>query len=88
MTVTITSEAFENAVFILRDTRKFINGGLAQLCKAFKIPEQFCKSSMHHEFITEDNWNTPDNVAIWKPYLDLDIISLSIVWIRFCQKMG
>ena len=43
---------------------------------------------MHHESITEDNWNTPENKAIWKPYLDLDIISLSIIWINFCQKMG
>ena len=43
---------------------------------------------MHHEIITEDNWNTDDNIAIWKPYLDLDVISLSIIWIKFCEKMG
>ena len=28
MTVTLTSEAFDNTIFVLRDTRKFINGSL------------------------------------------------------------
>jgi len=65
MSITIESELFVNTYFVLRDTRKFINGSLDQLCKSFKVPEQYCKSSMHHESITEDNWNDPENVAIW-----------------------
>lgn len=88
MSVDLTSDAFENTTFTLRDSRKFLNASLAQLCKSFKIPEQFCKTSMHHESITEDNWSTDENRAIWKPYLDLDVISLSIIWIEFCLKMG
>ena len=84
MSVKLTSELFESCNFILRDTRKFIMGSLDQLCKSFQVPKEFCKSSMHHEYITQENWNTEENRAIWKPYLDLDIISLSIVWIKFC----
>ena len=79
MSMTIGGEQFQNCNFIIRDTRKFLNSSLAKLCKSFKIPKEYCKSSMNHDAINAITWKSLKDE--WSPYLDLDVISLSLIWI-------
>lgn len=40
---------------------------------------------MNHEEVNESNWLSLK--PIWSPYLTLDVISLSLIWIKFIEKM-
>jgi hypothetical protein len=40
---------------------------------------------MEHTKITKKNWLAEKDV--WSPYLTLDVISLSLIWIEFTKKM-
>lgn len=51
-------------------------GTLSKLCESFKVPLQYCKSSIDHIY-TKDNWKK--NEHIWGPYLKKDISSLSYI---------
>lgn len=51
-------------------------GTLSKLCESFKVPLQYCKSSIDHIY-TKDNWK--ENEKIWGPYLKKDISSLSYI---------
>lgn len=85
MSMTLTSQEFDNCNFIIRDTRKFLVPSLDKLCKSFAIPEEYCKSNMNHDQVNESNWLSLKSV--WSPYLTLDVISLSLIWIKFIEKM-
>lgn len=43
---------------------------------------------MEHDNINETNWNNPENVAIWEPYLKLDVVSLGLVWASYLKSMS
>ena len=45
----------ENCVISFLDTSKLIMGTLSKLCESFKVPDQYCKSSIDHIY-TKDNW--------------------------------
>jgi hypothetical protein len=79
MSMNLGSPQFHNVSFVLKDTRKFLTNSLAHLCKSFNLPEKYCKSDMSHNLITESNWI--DYKSTWEPYLNLDVISLSLIWI-------
>jgi hypothetical protein len=49
MSMTLVSENFKNANFVIRDTRKFLSASLAKLCESYKIDEKYCKSEMDHD---------------------------------------
>ena len=51
-------------------------GSLNNLCKSFKVPEQYCKSSIDHNY-TQHTWK--ENEHIWGPYLKKDISSLCYI---------
>jgi hypothetical protein len=40
---------------------------------------------MNHTKINAKNWLSEKH--IWSPYLTLDVISLSLIWIEFTKKM-
>lgn len=59
-------------------------GSLNNLCKSFKVPENYCKSSIDHNYI-ETTWEL--NESIWGPYLKLDISSLSYIIMILFKKL-
>jgi hypothetical protein len=40
---------------------------------------------MNHDEVNASNWKSLK--PIWSPYLDLDVVSLSLIWISFIEKM-
>lgn len=40
---------------------------------------------MNHDEVNALNWKSLK--SIWSPYLDLDVVSLSLIWIKFIEKM-
>jgi hypothetical protein len=58
MSMTITSEEFDNCNFIIRDTRKFLTASLKNLCKSYNIDEKYCKSEMDHNAVNASNWKS------------------------------
>ena len=66
----------ENCSIAFLDSAKIIMGSLDILCKSFKVPEQYCKSKIEHNY-TESTWK--ENEHIWGPYLKLDISSLCYI---------
>lgn len=38
MSITITSDKFKNADFVVKDTFKFISSPLKALCKSYNVP--------------------------------------------------
>ncbi len=85
MSLEVDSEEFKNVKFIMRDSCKFLAKTLKKLCESFKIPKEYTKSEMDHNAVNEANWQ--ELKPIWEPYLKLDVISLSLVWIKFIQMM-
>jgi len=65
---------------------RFNNASLSKLCKSFKVPENFCKSHIEHNY-TAESWKTSESKKKWMPYLENDILSLSHIWYKFTQKM-
>lgn len=45
----------ENCKMKFLDSMKMIMGPLNKLCKSFKVPEQYCKSAIDHNY-TESTW--------------------------------
>lgn len=85
MSITITSEKFKNAEFVIKDTFKFISSPLKSLCKSFKVPEHLSKSEMPHDEITAHNYLQMKDY--WWDYLINDVLSLSYIWDQFTTKM-
>lgn len=85
MSMTIVSTLFKNANFIIKDTRKFLTSSLKNLCKSFNIDEKYSKSEIEHTKINKSTWEGLKSV--WLPYLELDVVSLSLIWIKFIEKM-
>jgi hypothetical protein len=56
MSMTIESDEFYNAKFVVRDTFKFLASGLSSLCKSYKIPEEYCKGEMNHDEVNANTW--------------------------------
>jgi hypothetical protein len=56
MSITITSDKFKNADFVVKDTFKFISSPLKALCKSYNIPENLTKMEMPHDEITAHNY--------------------------------
>ncbi len=56
MSLEVECEEFENVKFVMRDTCKFLAKSLKNLCKSFKIPEEYTKSEMNHNDVNESNW--------------------------------
>lgn len=83
MSMTVTAKEFQNCNFIVKDTRKFLVPSLKKLCESYKIEERYCKTEMDHNSVNASNWLALKN--IWSPYLSLDVISLSLIWIKFIQ---
>ena len=69
----------------MRDTCKFLAKSLKKLCKSFEIPEEYSKGEMNHNAVNEANWQ--ELKPIWEPYVELDVVALSLVWIKFIQMM-
>jgi len=61
-----------------------IMGGLNKLCKSFKVPDNYKKSSIEHNY-TEHDWL--ENKPIWSPYLKRDISSLSYILMTLFNKL-
>ncbi len=40
---------------------------------------------MNHDDVNALNWKSLKST--WSPYLDLDVVSLSLIWIKFIEKM-
>jgi hypothetical protein len=40
---------------------------------------------MNHDAVNALNWKSLKSE--WSPYLDLDVVSLSLIWIKFIKKM-
>jgi len=59
-------------------------GSLDKLCTSFKVPEQYRKSKIDHNY-TESTWK--ENEHIWGPYLKLDISALSYVIMVLFEKL-
>lgn len=55
------------------------------MCKSYNLPRNIRKTSLDHEGVTKDNWKQQRNE--WKPYLNLDVISLAWIWDDFITKM-
>lgn len=54
------------------------------MCVSFKVPEEYTKSSIEHNY-TEDNWKVDEKV--WAPYLKRDISSLSYITMVLFEKL-
>ena len=64
---------------------KFLKDKQIKLCESFQLDKEYWKSEMDHGTVDAENWESLRHV--WKPYLDLDVVSLSMIWIKFIAKM-
>jgi hypothetical protein len=58
-----------------------IKSSLDRLCESYKLPSNLCKTGLNHEGITRDNFM--DKQDEWRPYLELDVISLACCVTKF-----
>jgi hypothetical protein len=64
---------------IIRDTKVFFAASLAELCKVFKVPEQYCKTDFPITKIHARNYCHPPIVAAVKEYMENDVYSLACI---------
>jgi hypothetical protein len=82
----LTVSNLKNASITLRCTMSHQMGSLSKLCESYNIPQQYCKSSMNHDQVTQENYKSLRSE--WEPYLRLDVISLGLVWASYLKSIG
>jgi len=69
----------KNIVF--KDTCAFLSFSLKMLCKPFMFDTFYKKSSIDHGTITKENYAEME--PVWAPYLELDVLSLAEIALKF-----
>jgi hypothetical protein len=68
-----------------RCSLNFIKCSLSKMCDSFQIPSNLHKTQLDHDDITKDNFM--NKISEWRPYLQLDVISLACVITKFNKIM-
>ena len=66
-------------------SKSHISGSLSEIGKEYRVQPQLLKSEMDHTKVTMDNYEELEN--IWVPYLELDCLSLALVYARHSMEM-
>jgi len=69
----------KNIVF--KDTCAFLSLSLKMLCKPFMFDTHYKKASIDHSIITKVNYDEME--PVWAPYLELDVLSLAEITLKF-----